>query len=36
MRMTIALTGAVTPEDLSLEAQSELTAVFRDWLLELD
>jgi anti-sigma factor RsiW len=31
MKMTIALTGSVEPEDLSPEARAELSDLFRRW-----
>ena len=31
MRTTIELTGELTPESLSLEAERELLETFRDW-----
>ena len=31
IRMTIALTGAVEPEDLTPEARADLTELFRRW-----
>jgi len=31
IRMTIALTGAVGPEDLTPEARAELSELFRRW-----
>jgi len=34
MRATISAVGALTPDDLSPEAEEELLHVFRDWLAE--
>lgn len=31
IRVTIALTGSIEPDDLSPEAQDDLVAVFRAW-----
>ena len=31
LRMTIRLTGTLTPDDLSAEAESALLQAFRDW-----
>lgn len=31
IRATIELTGRITPDDLSAEAQDELTALYRAW-----
>ncbi len=31
MRQTIQLTGALTPESISPEAEQELINIFRDW-----